>query len=114
MDYQMRSCCRKLHMRTRKLPAAFEVDCATLESVSALYERAGLFAWRETLQEVDSWEGETLTRAYQLARKKLETADWRDASRENNPWPEQLALFDPEGGQWYFVSGSVTGTDKVS
>jgi hypothetical protein len=78
-------------------PVEFEVDPYAFEVFDGIYEQAGLYAWRETVGQIENWTE---------ARRDLavERAIWSmpvthvDASACN-----QLALVDPEFEQWHFV-----------
>ncbi|TAL93012.1 MAG: hypothetical protein EPN73_23145 [Paraburkholderia sp.] len=77
----------------------FEVDRCMLAMVERLHERAGLFAWRETLREVDDWGGARWAQAQEQALRSLSGLSQDGEISAAN----QLALFDPEAGQWHLV-----------
>lgn len=79
-------------------PGAFEIDPRTLAQVDHLYEQAGLFAWRETVWDIIFWDDDRVRRALECA---LRTMVVLPASGDLSC--DQLALFDPEFGQWHFV-----------
>lgn len=70
----------------------------TLEQVERLHERAGRFAWRETYAHMLEWEQGRMQQALTRSVNTMEpsVADKKDCSN--------VALFDPEFGQWHFVS----------
>jgi hypothetical protein len=80
-----------------ELPASFEVDQDAFKWLDDIHERAGLFAWRETVRAVGSWEAARVASAAECALATIEVTVC-DASL-----CDELALFDPEGGQWHFV-----------
>jgi len=73
------------------------VDVDFLERYGEMYLKAGLFAWRETLQEVARWDGQLLRETVEVALGTM------PAGGRMDPGPEQSALFDPEFKQWHFV-----------
>jgi hypothetical protein len=68
--------------------------------IEAIHERAGLFAWRETMQTYDAWDRRTLAL---LARQAWQRTPGEEV---DDPLPDfdQCAVYDPEGQQWHFVS----------
>jgi hypothetical protein len=107
------SLCKPLLTHDRSM--AFEVDDATMKLAGAVYDAAGLFAWRETLRDLENWEPERFVRAHARVRKPLfdgerSTLHERDWFDHGVGYPEdgdQLAVFDPESGQWHFVPRDV-------
>ncbi|SAL43013.1 hypothetical protein [Caballeronia telluris] len=93
------TCARLLyHGTSTGFPARFEVDDEAMEQVDRLHERAGLFAWRDTYRELLQWPFERQKRTLECALKSMETAEARLMECR------EAALFDPEFGQWHFVS----------
>lgn len=80
-----------------ELPASFEVDEAAFKWLDDVHERAGLYAWRETVRAVGSWEAPRVASAAQRALGTIEVTVC-DASL-----CDELALFDPESERWHFV-----------
>ncbi|AQV94902.1 hypothetical protein BJN34_13530 [Cupriavidus necator] len=78
-------------------PEGFEVDAVTFAEFSKLHERAGLFAWQETNAEVLHWTDARLRGAEKRAVETIAFAQGGIADCN------QIALFDPEFGQWHFV-----------
>ncbi|MEJ0002804.1 MAG: hypothetical protein WDN30_03235 [Pararobbsia sp.] len=74
------------------------MDEIILGMIDRLYERAGLFAWRETHRGVLAGAREWLTRRVMRAIGTMPTA------QEDVSHCREAALFDPEFGQWHFVS----------
>ncbi|RDK03187.1 hypothetical protein [Paraburkholderia lacunae] len=97
-------CCR-LMRQPLGIPTTFEVDARTLAAYSASRERAGLFAWAETVREVRTWPATRIrhvaTKAVAAITSRCEADHWKTAT--------QLAAFDPEFGQWHFVPFSSGG-----
>lgn len=83
-------------------PASFDVDTHVLQACERLHERAGLYAWRETFIDVLRWEPSRLGRVAFSGLSLMKTTSM-DAEA-----CEQVALFDPEFGQWHFVPRAVT------
>jgi hypothetical protein len=93
------TCARLLrHSASAGLPARFEVDEEAMGQIDRLHERAGLFAWRDTYREVPQWSFERQKLTLECALKSMETVE---ASLTEC---QEAALFDPEFGQWHFVS----------
>lgn len=107
------SLCRPLCMHDGT--AAFQVDDVTMGLMDAVYEAAGLFAWRETLRDLENWQHEQFARALTRVRKPLFerercTLHERDGFDHGGGYREdwdQFAVFDPESGQWHFVPRDV-------
>lgn len=107
------SLCRPLRMHGRA--TAFEVGDTTLALMDRVYEAAGLFAWRETLRDLENWEAGHWARAHARVRRPLFeggrcTLHEPDGFDHGGGHPEdwdQLAVFDPEAGQWHFVPRDV-------
>ncbi|WP_454738180.1 hypothetical protein [Cupriavidus necator] len=78
-------------------PEGFEVDAVTLAEFAKLREAAGLFAWQETNREILMWDATRLTTAFGRAAETVAftQGDIADCN--------QIAMFDPEFGQWHFV-----------
>lgn len=87
---------RMMHHLVRE-PLRFEFDEMVLAEVTRLHEWAGLFAWRETLEVVRAWKPARVGRVVAHALASIGTA------RGNVTQCAQVALFDPESGQWHFV-----------
>ncbi|HET6555447.1 MAG TPA: hypothetical protein VFG49_18105 [Dyella sp.] len=75
----------------------FEIDEVTFAEFSKLRERAGLFAWQETNAEILNW---TDTRLHGAVARLVETVEFAPG---DIPDCNQIAMFDPEFGQWHFV-----------
>lgn len=78
-------------------PAAFEVSAEIFSSYGDFRERAGLFAWQETDEQLQRWEVPRLHKVVQRAIRSVKLSD------NAAPQAQQLALFDPECQQWHFV-----------
>ncbi|WP_233864000.1 hypothetical protein [Paraburkholderia adhaesiva] len=81
----------------------FEVSADALAALDRLYDRAGLFAWRETLVEVSRWDRPRLEGICNQIAGTLRESGCREPGVRGN----QLALFDPESCCWHFVPRSV-------
>jgi hypothetical protein len=89
------------HRSTTGTPLnAFEVDEIILGRVNQLYERAGLFAWCETHRDAFTAERGRLTRTVMRAVGTMQTTQ---ITAEDLSQCQEVALFDPEFGQWHFV-----------
>jgi len=75
----------------------FGLDASTLEVLDHAYQRAGLFAWRETVEHVARWDSERLIDAAQHALRTM------PVGTDTETGAQQLALFDPEFRRWHFV-----------
>jgi hypothetical protein len=85
------------YLPRRKDPATFEVNTDAHRWLDSLHERAGLFAWRETVREVLSWDSERLG---QIAGRALSLIEVKVCE----PFlADEIALFDPESERWHFV-----------
>ncbi|WP_157378776.1 hypothetical protein [Burkholderia ubonensis] len=89
--------------RRRRAPAMTVIEPATLAVLERLHERAGLFAWRDTLQIVDRWVASPAQEASAL-RRAVAALDAVEPIIVPVDAAEQLALYDPEGAHWHFVS----------
>lgn len=107
------SVCRPLFVHD--WATTFDVDDCTMKLLGAMYEAAGLFAWREMLDELENREDGQLKWAHARVRRSLfEGGRWTLHERGGfdsgggycESW-DQLALFDPESGQWHFVPRDV-------
>ncbi|MBB5409320.1 hypothetical protein HDG34_003261 [Paraburkholderia sp. HC6.4b] len=78
-------------------PDSFELDEAGLQWLDDIHERAGLFAWRETARAVASWPPDRVAQAANRALRSIEVTVCDPALCD------EVALFDPETGQWHFV-----------
>jgi hypothetical protein len=67
--------------------------------VDEVHERAGLFAWKETVKTFHAWAGIRLAVLVQEAWAQAPVMEVDDAA----PDFDQFALFDPEFRQWHFV-----------
>lgn len=78
------------------------IDSGTWAALNQLHERAGLFAWCDTLQIVHQWFAEPAAAEPALQRSvtALEAIESIVVPVDRG---EQVALFDPESGQWHFV-----------
>jgi hypothetical protein len=86
------------HRSTTGAPLnTFEVDDAVLVQVDQLYERAGLFAWRETHRDMLAWDR---ARLYRMVGRAVQGVAFDGDNLANC---REAALFDPEFGQWHFV-----------
>lgn len=86
---------RVMHHWARE-PLSFEFDEQVLAEVGRPHEWAGLFAWRETLDDMRAWSALRLMRVAQRALASIELTQI-DATCY------QVALFDPEAERWHFV-----------
>ncbi|WP_423383545.1 hypothetical protein [Burkholderia sp. LMG 32019] len=89
--------------RRRRTPDAMAIDAGTLALLDRLHERAGLFAWRDTLQIVRRWVASPATEQAALQRA-VGALDAVEPIVVPANAAEQLALYDPEGARWHFVS----------
>ena len=80
-----------------------EVDSDTLALIERIHERAGLFAWRETLRDLDGWSVANWLQARKQALQSFSELGGDDGMSAS----DKLALFDPETGQWHFVPRSL-------
>lgn len=97
-DGNSATCARLLFQgRIAGSPLRFEVDDESMGYIDRLYERAGLFAWRETRDEVSRWN---LARQKRMLERALVSMEVTQARLEDC---REVALFDPEFGQWHFV-----------
>jgi hypothetical protein len=88
---------KTMHHSVRE-PLRFEFDETVLAEMTRLHELAGLFAWRDTLDQMRrDWQPTQLIRAAARALSSIELEE-NEASRAG-----QIALFDPETQQWHFV-----------
>jgi hypothetical protein len=78
-------------------PPRFEVDEIMLAEYSRFRERAGLYAWQETANNVSVWP-----ELHQQAIAE-HAIDSIELTRADPTVRGQLALFDPEFQQWHFV-----------
>ncbi|WP_432260517.1 hypothetical protein [Cupriavidus sp. TMH.W2] len=87
---------REMHHWAREA-LGFEADAVTLAEFAKLREAAGLFAWQETNREILMWDATRLTTALERAAEAIAftPGDIADCN--------QIAMFDPEFGQWHFV-----------
>ncbi|MGC5804834.1 hypothetical protein SNK19_17055 [Ralstonia pseudosolanacearum] len=79
-------------------PSALQVDAGSLAVFARLREFAGLFAWSETIAQQLRWPSR---KQIEAAEHALDSVELRhgEASDVN-----QIAMFDPEFGQWHFVA----------
>ena len=94
---------RMMHHWARE-PLRFEFDEVVLAEVTRLHELAGLFAWREALDHVRAWTPERAGRVVARALTSIGVA------RGDGTKCEEVALFDPESGQWHFVPLAASST----
>ncbi|CAE6851159.1 hypothetical protein R75461_07476 [Paraburkholderia nemoris] len=87
---------RTLHQGIR-IPLSFEVDEESIRAVDWLYERAGLFAWRETIGAFRNWSDRSVAEVIDHALRSMMLTPGFPSSCN------QIALFDPEFAQWHFV-----------
>jgi hypothetical protein len=80
-------------------PSVFLVDSAATAEIAHLYEHAGLFAWQETSANVETWDVSRILRSVVQASMSVLLCEDGDY--------DQLAIFDPEFGQWHFVPRTV-------
>lgn len=82
--------------------AEMAIEAETWAVLDRLHERAGLFAWRETLQTTRRWLASPAVEESALRRAitALEAVDLivLPAGKAG-----QFALYDPEAGCWHFV-----------
>ncbi|MGV2290598.1 hypothetical protein AAHK20_17925 [Trinickia sp. YCB016] len=83
-------------------PHRFEVDEGTLLELDKLHESAGLFAWRETLEALSTWDEDRCTRAAENAVSSL----WMETGMQDVT-SRHLAMFNPESERWHFVERSI-------
>jgi hypothetical protein len=97
-DGRLGRTCR-LMRQSLGVPPTFEIDGPTLDAYHCWRERAGLFAWAETVRDVRAWPLTWLhhvaTKAVAMIQTQRVSDHWKNAT--------QLAIFDPEFGQWHFV-----------
>jgi hypothetical protein len=92
---------RLMHHRVHE-PPSFEFDERVLAEAARLHERAGLYAWRETLDYVHTWHPARLARVAARAWNSIGT------ERRDAPQCRQVALCDPEAERWHFVPCGTT------
>uniref|UniRef100_UPI003BEEC6AD hypothetical protein n=1 Tax=Burkholderia arboris TaxID=488730 RepID=UPI003BEEC6AD len=78
------------------------IDAGTWTILDRLHERAGLFAWRETLHGVREWLA-TPASTEHVTRCAFAAADAIESISVPEDEATQLALYDPEAGCWHFV-----------
>ncbi|AOJ64627.1 hypothetical protein WJ32_18810 (plasmid) [Burkholderia ubonensis] len=89
--------------RRRQTPDVMVIETGTLAVLDRLHERAGLFAWRDTLQIVRHWVASPAEDTAAL-RRAVTALDAVEPTVVPAGAAEQLALYDPEGARWHFVS----------
>ncbi|WP_051377091.1 hypothetical protein [Paraburkholderia dilworthii] len=77
-------------------PSSPVLDADLAAEIDTLYERAGLYAWRETSAAVRRWNESLVAEAVMRALSCMETDEGGDY--------DQIAMFDPESGRWHFVT----------
>ncbi|WP_126878316.1 hypothetical protein [Paraburkholderia kururiensis] len=77
----------------------FGFDRDILHEMDRLHESAGGFAWRETLQDVSTWDSIRARRVVDRALGLIDVVSAEDTRCD------EVALFDPEFQQWHFVPG---------
>ncbi|MPV70485.1 hypothetical protein [Burkholderia sp. BE17] len=83
-------------------PERMEIDSETWAVLDRLHERAGLFAWRDTLQIVQQWFANPVA-AESTLQRTVTALDTIESIVVPVGRAEQVAVFDPESGQWHFV-----------
>ncbi len=78
-------------------PDVFEVDEAGLRWLDDIHERAGLFAWRDTVRSIGSWSTDRLARVVDRALAAIEVTVCEPSLCD------EVVLFDPESELWHFV-----------
>lgn len=76
----------------------FEIGTSALASLDALYEQAGLFAWRETYKVTDGWDAARLRREAEEALRKANPIQFYPVIGQS-----EAGLYDPEFGSWHAV-----------
>lgn len=82
--------------------SSFEVDALTLALFGGIRELAGLYAWQETHEHVLNWDK---TRLWETAKRAIQSIELSDRPSRT---AQQMALFDPEAGQWHFLPFAAT------
>ncbi|RDS79052.1 hypothetical protein DWU98_19425 [Dyella monticola] len=98
---------RTLHVRRARAPAphTFQIDEDSVSEVNRIRERAGIFAWEETMALMVEWGPQRIARIGNSALRSLEL-ERGDASQIQ---ANQLALFDPDFEQWHYIPWSWNG-----
>jgi hypothetical protein len=78
-------------------PVHFELSESCVDQIDKLYERAGLFAWRETFLNVTAWSEHRLSGVVMRAVASMELTKC-DISQ-----CMEAAIFDAEFEQWHIV-----------
>lgn len=95
-------------------PEKFEVDARSHAELDGVYEKAGLYAWRDTAVRCTEWIWSEPGRRDTLVEKAVRAASARARAGVGQERYE-LALFDPEFEQWHFtpvpVDAAIEGGD---
>jgi len=75
----------------------FEVARSTLDEIDTIYQRAGLYAWREAAANIRRWSEAERQEAVRIALRDM------PVMQQDGTSYDQYALFDPEFRQWHFV-----------
>lgn len=82
------------------------IETETWAVIDRLHERAGLFAWRDTLQIARRWLASPAVEEGSL-RRAVAALDAADPIVVPAGTAQQLALYDPEAGCWHSVPRGV-------
>lgn len=82
--------------------ALMVVDCSTVALINHVYEKAGLYAWRETQESVRKQFAAPFILQAELRRAIASFDDIETVTMEIDH-ATQLALYDPEAAQWHFI-----------
>ncbi|WP_233271780.1 hypothetical protein [Paraburkholderia acidiphila] len=75
--------------------------------IERIRERAGLFAWRETVQTFSAWDRHSLEALAGQAWRHTPVVEIDGA----DPDFDQFAVYDPEFRQWHVVSANQVMND---
>jgi hypothetical protein len=86
-------------LQTLKEDIVFTLSAENRKSVDLFHEKAGLFAYAETLESSMKWDDQRLDQEVSLAMQNVPATCEASAPDIN-----QIAVYDLEGKQWHFVA----------
>lgn len=89
------------------------IDHDTLDMLDRVHERAGLFAWQETLESIREEFAKPFLQQTGL-RRAIASFDDILTIRVSMDDATQLALYDPEAARWHFVPRNAGDTRQLS
>jgi hypothetical protein len=93
-----RYCGPLLKWANEERPITFEVGASALGTLDRMYDRAGLFAWRETFESL--WT-RAIEDQHKVATQAVRAA--RVVTPQDDGAATLAALFDAEFRQWHFI-----------